>query len=233
MTLSRDITIKIKYLIDEFVPPVIRDTKWFIAIPFVMLFKKKAWIFYQFKKDALSMDEEEFTERYKQIADVSLQRETDLNKGCIKEINKNISGKTVLEVGCGRGFLADLMSKKHQVTAADIVIEKKLIKKYPNVMFKKANIEKLPFKTNQFDTVVCTHTLEHVQNLFEAISELRRVAKKRLIIVVPKQRPYNYTFDPHLHFFPYTHSLLVIMGTNKKNYCKDIDGDLFYLEDKI
>src|SRR3546814_9931089 len=41
-----------------------------------------------------------------------------------------------------------------------------------------------------------------------ALAELRRVAAKRPIIVVPQDREYRFTFNPHLHFFPYPHSFL-------------------------
>ena len=40
------------------------------------------------------------------------------------------------------------------------------------------------------------------------LSELRRVARRRLILVVPQEREYRFTFNPHLHFFPYPHSFL-------------------------
>jgi|SaaInlStandDraft_3_1057020.scaffolds.fasta_scaffold240202_1 ubiquinone/menaquinone biosynthesis C-methylase UbiE len=90
-----------------------------------------------------------------------------------------------------------------------------------------------PLTFDSYDTVVCTHTLEHVQNISEAIIELRRVTKNRLIIVVPQQRPYKYTFDLHVHFFPYTHSLLSIIGNKSKEViCKEAQGDLFYYENK-
>lgn len=75
--------------------------------------------------------------------------------------------------------------------------------KYPKVDFVQANIQSLPFDDAAFDTVVCTHTLEHVQDIAGAVSELRRVAARQLILVVPRQRPYKYTFDLHIHFFPY------------------------------
>jgi hypothetical protein len=42
----------------------------------------------------------------------------------------------------------------------------------------------------------------HVQDAHAALEELRCVAKRRLIVVLPKQRPYRYTFDLHLRFFP-------------------------------
>lgn len=42
-----------------------------------------------------------------------------------------------------------------------------------------------------------------------ALAELRRVAKRRLIIVVPKQRNYKYTFELHINFFPYLFDLKI------------------------
>jgi ubiquinone/menaquinone biosynthesis C-methylase UbiE len=88
----------------------------------------------------------------------------------------------------------------------------------------------LPFGDASFDTVICTHTLEHVRNIHQAVSELRRVTGRRLIIVVPKQRPYRYTFDLHLHFFPYKSNFLTLMG-NQASVCQEIGGDIFYVED--
>ncbi len=32
------------------------------------------------------------------------------------------------------------------------------------------------------------------------------MAAPRLIIIVPREREYKYTFNPHSHFFPYAHS---------------------------
>ena len=97
---------------------------------------------------------------------------------------------------------------------------------------READIENLPFQDNEFDTVVSTHTLEHVLDIKKAISELRRVGRKRLIIVVPKQRPYNYTFDLHVHFFPYKWALLAHMTEAKgAQDMRLLDGDWYYQED--
>lgn len=76
-----------------------------------------------------------------------------------------------------------------------------------------------------------THTLEHVRDLVSAIRELRRVAK-RMILIVPRQRPYKYTFDLHLNFFPYPESLYFSLGKadNAETFYKDVDGDMFYME---
>jgi ubiquinone/menaquinone biosynthesis C-methylase UbiE len=118
------------------------------------------------------------------------------------------------------------------VTAADIVLDPQFVADYPHIRCQEAAVERLPFPDRAFDTVVCAHTLEHVQELEAAIRELRRVTARRLIIVVPRQRPYQYTFDLHLHFFPYRSSLLMALKPGKGNYhCENLQGDWFYFED--
>jgi ubiquinone/menaquinone biosynthesis C-methylase UbiE len=214
---------------DQVLPAVVRDSKTLMSVPLKILFGEKAEIFLNFKDRAFQMSDKEFAQVYEDISDCLLQGETDLNSECIDKIITSISGSTVLEAGCGRGFLADKLSQKYSVTACDIVIEDGLSRKYQKVKFVEANIEDLPFKTGEFDTVVCTHTLEHVRNIQKALQELRRVAKKRLIIVVPKQRPYRYTFNLHLHFFPYRWSLFAILGHRSNSRLEDL-GDWFYYE---
>jgi ubiquinone/menaquinone biosynthesis C-methylase UbiE len=230
MKISRKFAIIIHFVIDNLLPPFFRDSKFIMGPVFYLFFGKKAKIFMECK-DKAPMDDKEFVESYRQVQDVLVDRETDLNEKCFSEILRNIKGKTVLEVGFGRGLLSNAISSKgYTVTAADILVPKELKRKYPKINFVDANIEKLPFKNKSFDTVVCTHTLEHVQDIYKSVSELKRVTKKRLIIVVPKERPYKYTFNLHLHFFPYASNLLVILGRGK-NTCRELEGDWYYQEE--
>ena len=93
-------------------------------------------------------------------------------------------------------------------------------------------IEALPFEDGAFDTVVCTHVLEHILDFGKALSELRRVAAKRVIIIVPQEREYRFTFNPHLHFFPYPHSFLrYITPVPARHHIRSIGRDIFYYED--
>lgn len=233
MRLTRNITTKIHFILDQLLLPILRDSKLFMYLPFrIMYGKKYAKVFFDFKERAPIMSEEEFSKVYANIGKVLIKRETDLNDGCVEEILKNIRGGSVLEVGCGKALLSNkIESSGYEVKAIDIHIDNEVRSKYPKITFMNGNVENLPFKEGEFDTVVCTHTLEHVQNLTRAIFELRRVAKKRLILVVPKQRPYKYTFDLHLHFFPYKHSFLQAIRPNNKHICKIVGGDIFYIED--
>ncbi|MFK7730891.1 MAG: class I SAM-dependent methyltransferase [Pseudomonadales bacterium] len=230
--LSRRVTTKIAFILDELIPPLVRDARWFMWFPFRVLFGKKSEPFFAFKDKAFEMSFEEFKGTYQDTESVHIQRETDLNEACIARILDSLTGENVLEVGCGRVYLAEKMAAKTQVTACDMVISPALRDKHKNIDLHEASIEDLPFPDKAFDTVVSTHTLEHVLDIVKAIAELRRVTKKRLVIVVPKQRPYRYTFDLHLHFFPYKWSLLAFMAG--AGYVQDIqllDGDWYYQEE--
>jgi len=197
------------------------------------MYGKNAKIVFEFKEKVPFMDKDDFAKIYSNFEKYDPDRETDLNNGCIEKIIANIKGESVLEAGCGKAFLAGKISGLgYKITAVDIKIDEKIKSKYSNVIFKNETIENLSFEDNKFDTVICTHTLEHVEDLPVAIKELRRVTKKRLIIVVPKQRPYKYTFDLHVHFFPYVFSFLQVMKPAKNSYyCKIVGGDIFYYED--
>jgi ubiquinone/menaquinone biosynthesis C-methylase UbiE len=236
MNIGRSTARKIHFILDECIPPVIRDTRWFMWIPFKVLFGKKAEYFFSFKERAMEASSQDVHEVYIDTADVHLRRETDLNERCIAAIKANIVGTTVLDVGCGRGYLADQLSRAGaRVTGCDFRIPDEVRTRFPRIRFQESRAEALPFAAGDFDTVICTHTLEHVQNLTIAIDELRRVTRRRLIIVVPKQRPYRYTFDLHLHFFPYRHSLLTHltpMSHVRNQVVEELDGDWYYQEDK-
>ncbi len=230
MRVNRNFSVAVQYILDEWIPPRIRDSRIFMTLPMKFVLKDTASEFMTFKNWFYSADSKAIGKLYEKTSHVQeLQGETDLNPQCVAKILKTISSKNVLEVGCGRGYLANLMSAVSKVTACDIVIPKELSKKFPSIKFVEADIENLSFNDNQFDTVVCTHTLEHTKNLAQAISELRRVANKELLIVVPRQRPYKYTFSLHTQFFPYEWSIVNAFGYRKKAKIEKL-GDWFYYE---
>jgi ubiquinone/menaquinone biosynthesis C-methylase UbiE len=234
MKLTREFALKIQFLLDECLPPLIRDAKWFIWIPFKLLYRDRSNDFMNFKRRAFDLSEEEFSYIYRRVAPVLMERETDLTERVVNTILFSPKGETVLEVGCGKGFLSKALSKLKRVTACDIVIDPDIRVSAPHVAFIEANILRLPFDDRSFDTVICTHTLEHIPDIGRAIQELRRVTKERLIIVVPKQRPYWHTFDLHLHFFPYEYSLRSVLGPEMAHgSCSDIGGDWLYIEDRF
>ncbi|MDO8389231.1 MAG: class I SAM-dependent methyltransferase [Actinomycetota bacterium] len=231
MRVSRRFSLAVQYILDEWVPPVVRDSRWFMGLPMRFVMRDATNDFMTFKDSVFGMDDESFSALYERTAHVQqLQGETDLNQRCTDEILRSLAPGRILEVGCGRGYLAGLMAGQgRDVTGFDIAIADDVRSRHAAVQFLTGNIESLPFPDGSFDVVVTTHTLEHVQNLSTAVAELRRVAKRQLIIVVPRQRPYRYTFSLHTQFFPYEWSLHSAFGYRKNAVIKRL-GDWYYME---
>lgn len=231
MNVSRKFALAVQYVLDEWVPPILRDSRWFMYLPMKFVLRGTTKDFMQFKDSVFAMDATAFEALYERTAHVqSLQGETDLNQDCIDEILRSLEAGDILEVGCGRGHLAGLMAATGAaVTGFDIAVPAAVAERHPTVRFVTGNIEALPFEDGSFDIVVCTHTLEHVQDLPRAVQELRRVARRQLIIVVPRQRPYKYTFSLHTQFFPYKWSIQGAFGHRPNAVIKRL-GDWFYLE---
>lgn len=231
MNTPRSFSLAVQHVLDQWIPPALRDARWVIGGLMRIVLGRKARYYLDFKNQAFALSDPEFAGVYCLVNDSSpLQGETDLNARCAEKILENLRGRTVLEAGCGRGYLAGRMARTQQVTATDIVLDESAVARYPDVDFITANVEDLPFPDRSFDTVVCTHTLEHVQNLQQAIGELRRVARQRVIIVVPRQRPYKYGFNLHIHFFPYAWSLQGHLGYRQNAVISNL-GDWYYHED--
>lgn len=231
MHISRNVNIILNWLFNELLPPVIRDCRWCVWLPFRGVFGAKAPLFLDFHQKLYTMSDREFVQLNADAQSAIINRHTDLNKACLQRIMEAVCGPAVLEAGCGRGYLSSILAKKYNVTAVDIALPPDLpIAENPR--FLQSNLERLPFADNAFDTVICTHTLEHVRNIQGALSELRRVCRKRFIIVVPCERPYSYTPNLHVHFFPYAFSLVAVTGVRAGQVLQKLGGDWYYQEDK-
>ena len=102
-------------------------------------------------------------------------------------VSQFVKGKTVLDLGCGEGYGANLLSKfALKVTGADVSSEvvKRARAKYVSETL---NFEilpavtgsKLPFPDSSFDVVVCFHVIEHVRSARALVREIRRVLRPR------------------------------------------------------
>jgi len=94
---------------------------------------------------------------------------------------------TVLDVGCGYGRnsipLAD--SKKASVVACDVSLNMSRSVRERLLPFVLCDLRKLPFRRSSFDYLICSAVLIHLKRIEidQAIAELKRVAKKCLIIM--------------------------------------------------
>jgi len=93
----------------------------------------------------------------------------------------------LLDVGAGGGdFIKFLFSKypnrKDEIQGLDLVLK-------PELNITKGNINKIPFKDNSFQTVICSEVLEHLDDatLLRGLQEIHRVLKKdgKVLFTVP------------------------------------------------
>lgn len=104
-------------------------------------------------------------------------------------LDKFVVGKKVLDIGCGSGIYVDYLTRQgKKAVGIDFVNEFiKRAKKNYRGKFRTANAYKLPFDDNSFDTVMMLDVLEHLDDELKALKEAIRVARKRLILIVPRK----------------------------------------------
>lgn len=92
--------------------------------------------------------------------------------------------KSILDVGCGDGYITNALPDNLHVVGADISEEALKHLKREGV---KADITALPFAGQAFDLVMANDVLEHLsdEEREKAVGELARVADKYVMITVP------------------------------------------------
>lgn len=230
--MKRNLTNKINWCLDELLPPVLRDNKFLMSILFRIALGRKYHYYMEFKEAVPDIEEKQINEYYEILADTFIKRDTDNNDQCVEYICRACSGEytKILDAACGKGYLINRIyenNKDKEFYAVDIALPEKRNK---NVKYKEASITALPFEDNSFDIVICTHALEHIKDNNKALAELRRVCRKKLIIVLPKQREYRYTFDLHIHFFPYLYRVKSYIN-NPKAKISEVGKDWMIVEE--
>ena len=229
--MRRETTNRIRFAIEELLPPIVRDS---------FLFRGAARAVWGGHIDALAdfrtrapfLAASEYEALYR--AHPRVHEDTDNSSACLDLVTSYVTGDTLCDVGCGTGHLLRYVRERaghrfRRLVGVDFVLPAAAAD--PAIEFREAMIEALPFPDRAFDTVVCTHVIEHILDYRAAIAELRRVTRRRLLIVVPRERESIYAFNPHFNFFPYRHSFLrAMIPVPPHNLCLDVGRDIFYIE---
>ena len=97
---------------------------------------------------------------------------------------------SVLEVGCGPGDLAAAIVPRHNAYVG-IDLDSNQIQtaqdRYPNLSFAVGSAYNLPVATKSQDLVIACEVLEHLEDPAEALAEIHRVAKKWVLVSVPRE----------------------------------------------
>ena len=108
------------------------------------------------------------------------------------EFVKKTSPNTILDVGCGEGFM--IRNIKDILPSCNIIgidISNNALamakKKCPDVDLRIGNATELQFEDESFDLVICSEVLEHIKTPEVTLSELCRVSANNILLSVPNE----------------------------------------------
>lgn len=116
--------------------------------------------------------------------------------------------QSILDVATGTGDLAIAETKLNPNKIIGIDISEKMlevgktkIKQYPNIEFKQADSEHIPFEDNSFDAVSVSFGVRNFENVPAGLSEMRRVLNDNgRVYILEFSKPRNW-FIKKLYYF--------------------------------
>ena len=121
--------------------------------------------------------------------------------GCLRQIALNLKGDKILDFGCGTGIgmaLLKAIYPQKEFYGIEPSAKAKPFWDARNLNILVCGGEKVPLESKHFDTVFSSHVLEHIKDAEKALKESIRLAKQRVIHIVPDGDVHR---ENHLHIF--------------------------------
>jgi 2-polyprenyl-3-methyl-5-hydroxy-6-metoxy-1,4-benzoquinol methylase len=115
-------------------------------------------------------------------------------EGTLAELFARAAPESVLDVGCGEGVLTHQWAQQlgeRRIVGIDLD-DAKLKREWetrraPNLEYLTMLAEHLPFAEGEFDLASAIEVLEHVPDPEHTVAEMARVAKRHLLVSVPRE----------------------------------------------
>jgi 2-polyprenyl-3-methyl-5-hydroxy-6-metoxy-1,4-benzoquinol methylase len=123
----------------------------------------------------------------------------------LKSKEDRLSGKNIIDVGCGSGHIAAYFSECNHVVALDVVdqISPDIREK---IKFIKMENDLSSFSRGEFDIVILNHVLAHIKNKLKLLIEINSLLKSNGICYIANPNRYYpvepYYKIPFLHYLP-------------------------------
>jgi ubiquinone/menaquinone biosynthesis C-methylase UbiE len=114
---------------------------------------------------------------------------------------RRTDAELVLDAGCGEGFVTTYLARRDpslRITGVDV---KEDAIAYARdhfgdlATFRTGSVYKLPFSDNSFDAIVCSEVLEHLDDPVRPLDEFKRVARRHVLITVPREPYFKWLND--------------------------------------
>ncbi|MHA1265156.1 MAG: class I SAM-dependent methyltransferase [Candidatus Helarchaeota archaeon] len=158
----------------------------------------------------------EYLNYYKKNPKISydIYKKTQMILYSIKKLKLNLKNKAILDVGFGTGFtLLNLIAPFHNLYGIEFIkiaclnLKSRFRGENSPIELFLANITNLPFQSQSFEMIICSHVLEHVKDDIPALNEIWRILTPQglLIFLTPNE---NYGTRHDLHFRTYSSTQL-------------------------
>ncbi len=114
----------------------------------------------------------------------------ELEQDVIPAMAGDVSGKRLLDIGCGTGrYALQFIQRGAMVTGVDFSrpMLKMAKKKTPHLQLIQADLKQLPL-TGGFDLILCNLVLSHIEDLFAAISEISKLVNPGGAVIISDLR---------------------------------------------
>jgi 2-polyprenyl-3-methyl-5-hydroxy-6-metoxy-1,4-benzoquinol methylase len=112
----------------------------------------------------------------------------------LAELFVQAAPESVLDVGCGEGVLTHQWAQQlgeRRIVGIDLDDEKLkaewATRQRPNLEYRTMLAENMPFAANEFDAACAIEVLEHVPDPAHTVAEMARVARRHLLVSVPRE----------------------------------------------
>lgn len=103
------------------------------------------------------------------------------------------SPTSILDVGCGEGVVTERLANRTGASTVGVDLGDEVLqeewghRESPLVSFRAASAYNLPFADASFDCVCALEVLEHLERPRDALAEMARVARRTLLVSVPRE----------------------------------------------
>jgi 2-polyprenyl-3-methyl-5-hydroxy-6-metoxy-1,4-benzoquinol methylase len=115
-------------------------------------------------------------------------------EGDLDDLFRRATPESVLDVGCGEGVLTERWAASlgdRPVVGIDLddpkLADEWSTRQRPNLSFQVNPASDLPFDDGSFDLAAAIEVLEHVPDPERTVAEMARVAKRHLLVSVPRE----------------------------------------------
>jgi 2-polyprenyl-3-methyl-5-hydroxy-6-metoxy-1,4-benzoquinol methylase len=115
-------------------------------------------------------------------------------EGTLGELFTQAAPESVLDVGCGEGVLTHQWAQalgERRIVGIDLEDAKLQAewetRRRPNLEYRTMLAENMPFADDEFDMACAIEVLEHVPDPAHTVAEMARVARRHLLVSVPRE----------------------------------------------